>query len=31
CLDKCPQKIDIPSELEDVKLVFEEGKLINEL
>lgn len=29
CLDKCPQKIDIPSELEDVKLVFEEGKLIN--
>jgi predicted aldo/keto reductase-like oxidoreductase len=26
CLDKCPQNIDIPTELEDVRQVFEEGK-----
>ncbi len=28
CLDKCPQKIDIPSELEEVRRIFEEGKEI---
>lgn len=25
CLEKCPQHIDIPTELENVRLVFEEG------
>ncbi len=30
CLDKCPQSIDIPSELEDVRQVFEEGKPIQD-
>ncbi len=30
CLEKCPQLIDIPTELEDVKLIFEEGKPIKD-
>ena len=30
CLDKCPQNIDIPTELEDVRQVFEEGKPIQD-
>ena len=30
CLDKCPQHIDIPNELEQVRLVFEEAALIAE-
>jgi predicted aldo/keto reductase-like oxidoreductase len=28
CLDKCPQKIDIPDEMIEVRRVFEEGKAI---
>ena len=31
CIDKCPQKIDIPKELEDVQLVFEQGKCIESI
>ena len=30
CLEKCPQNIDIPSQLEDVRLVFEEEKPIKD-
>ncbi|MBN1216188.1 MAG: aldo/keto reductase [Candidatus Lokiarchaeota archaeon] len=30
CVEKCPQGIDIPSELEMVKSVFEEGRSIKE-
>lgn len=31
CIDKCPQKINIPEELENVVKVFEEGISINEV
>jgi uncharacterized protein len=31
CLEKCPQEIDIPTELEKVKAVFEDNKPLNEV
>jgi len=30
CLDKCPQQIEIPDEIERVKLIFEEGKKVSD-
>jgi predicted aldo/keto reductase-like oxidoreductase len=30
CLDKCPQKIDIPDVMEKINAIFEEGKEISE-
>lgn len=30
CLEKCPQQIEIPDELERVRLIFEEGKKVTD-
>lgn len=31
CLEKCPQQIEIPDELERVRLIFEDGKKVTDL
>jgi hypothetical protein len=30
CLEKCPQQIEIPDELERIKLIFEDGKKVSD-
>jgi hypothetical protein len=30
CLEKCPQQIEIPDELEKIGLIFEEGKKVTD-
>lgn len=30
CLEKCPQQIEIPDELKNVRAIFEDGKKVSD-